>query len=1214
MKQKLLFTLLAVLLFFSSGAWAAVTYSGTALTTTTHKVESDTKTFLDLTEETTNAQIKNGASTFALGLHYVISQSWATGSGANSTTSSTAATDNGFLANYSNSSYDAYTQAYGNVQIKSNQQTVIYVTGITSLAIFGKDNNTSENKQLIIKVAEIAENGTVGTEYSTTSTASISDHVTAYSGSTLSGTAFYRITLTTGSTSACNTYQIRFTPYVNPNPTFSLTKSTIGIDETSQIRVGKKSGLDGITLNSPTSSNTVVATVSETGLITPHKAGTADITFTSNAVTGKYNAVAETQTLTVTVKEMLSVSAYLSATANTPTTTNCAFKYYGSEGSLGSVPAGTSYKEGEYYHSKMNNDANYYEITPTTGAFQAGDVITVYIYSNGTTIGYKLASNGTAIELTGQTKSLVIPVPHTLTAAEIQENGTVRIYRDGSNTYFAGVTIRGEREPSLTISAQPESAAYATGASATALSVTALPYYDGGTLTYQWYSNTTENTEGAVAIPSATSSTYMPSTESAGTTYYYCVVTEAAISCSVTTDIVSVLVSSQNTINVSIADGQTTWGTVDPAGETQALGGTSFEITATPNTGYKFVKWVIDGEAVTTNPYTFSNISASHTAVAHFAARKSISYNVTDGSKGTTLTGLETEYANDEDKFTAPVNYYISKDGNTLTSWTDGTNTYIPGTEYTLTENITLQPVFTANNPTLAAALDASSSETEISWSFDYVGGNAPAISIENRTGYYVKQATVGGKSYDFVMAIDNTTGSAIAGVYGKTVNNYDKATQSDRTYAQVNRGAKWTIPAVKGMTIVAYSANGNYLAADDKSDADESKWKYATTVGGVVATSGTGTRTATWVYNGEASTIDYVAGNDAGYVNKLVVTYPVQPLNTVNISSETITPTGVSSGTVSYTSDNGLNAVTVKGSGSKFEMETVDAVSRFKVRGGNLTIATSSETKCLKRIVFHFLEGDNQHPLSDAAFTLASDEEGSASCTTPWYTATWTDNAEIKTIKSVKFAFSENSSKSMYITSIDLTYWDTEGTKTESVVLSYGWATYITPDNVEFEDGDAFVVTEVNSSTGATTLAAVETAPANTPVLLRGEGTKTITILDSDQSDPASTLLSICDGTSVDGKYPYVLAKNGDSAGFKKWTGDISLLNNRVVMWLDSEVAAAQSFFILDSGDEMTTGVSFNVNENVNSNAPIYNLAGQKVSESYKGIVIKNGRKYFNK
>lgn len=33
--------------------------------------------------------------------------------------------------------------------------------------------------------------------------------------------------------------------------------------------------------------------------------------------------------------------------------------------------------------------------------------------------------------------------------------------------------------------------------------------------------------------------------------------------------------------------------------------------------------------------------------------------------------------------------------------------------------------------------------------------------------------------------------------------------------------------------------------------------------------------------------------------------------------------------------------------------------------------------------------------------------------------------------------------------------------------------------------------------------------------------------------------------------------------------------------------------------------------NSEVNENAPIYNLAGQRVSKDYKGVVIQNGKKF---
>jgi uncharacterized repeat protein (TIGR02543 family) len=48
--------------------------------------------------------------------------------------------------------------------------------------------------------------------------------------------------------------------------------------------------------------------------------------------------------------------------------------------------------------------------------------------------------------------------------------------------------------------------------------------------------------------------------------------------------------------------------------------------------------------------------------------------------------------------------------------------------------------------------------------------------------------------------------------------------------------------------------------------------------------------------------------------------------------------------------------------------------------------------------------------------------------------------------------------------------------------------------------------------------------------------------------------------------------------------------------------------------GDEETTGIKAIDNGTIDNNAPMYNISGQRVSESYKGIVIVNGRKVVRK
>jgi hypothetical protein len=70
-----------------------------------------------------------------------------------------------------------------------------------------------------------------------------------------------------------------------------------------------------------------------------------------------------------------------------------------------------------------------------------------------------------------------------------------------------------------------------------------------GTPTYQWYSNATNSNTGGTAIAGATAITYTPSSATAGTTYYYCLVTLTSASCpDITTNTAEVIVVADPTI------------------------------------------------------------------------------------------------------------------------------------------------------------------------------------------------------------------------------------------------------------------------------------------------------------------------------------------------------------------------------------------------------------------------------------------------------------------------------------------------------------------------------------------------------------------------------------------------------------------------------------------------------------------------------------------
>jgi hypothetical protein len=74
------------------------------------------------------------------------------------------------------------------------------------------------------------------------------------------------------------------------------------------------------------------------------------------------------------------------------------------------------------------------------------------------------------------------------------------------------------------ISVHPQGASYTENESATALSVTANSN-DSGELSYQWYSNSSDDNTTGSPIGSETNQTYTPPTTSIGTVYYYCIVT-----------------------------------------------------------------------------------------------------------------------------------------------------------------------------------------------------------------------------------------------------------------------------------------------------------------------------------------------------------------------------------------------------------------------------------------------------------------------------------------------------------------------------------------------------------------------------------------------------------------------------------------------------------------------------------------------------------------
>lgn len=106
------------------------------------------------------------------------------------------------------------------------------------------------------------------------------------------------------------------------------------------------------------------------------------------------------------------------------------------------------------------------------------------------------------------------------------------------------IKVYGTTGPLLSISTQPKSTDYVTGATVKPLTVVAT--LDGYTLSYQWYKNTTNSNTGGTVISGATTNSYTPTLPStAGTTYYYCIVTatNGTETLTATSDVAAITVS-----------------------------------------------------------------------------------------------------------------------------------------------------------------------------------------------------------------------------------------------------------------------------------------------------------------------------------------------------------------------------------------------------------------------------------------------------------------------------------------------------------------------------------------------------------------------------------------------------------------------------------------------------------------------------------------------
>lgn len=148
-------------------------------------------------------------------------------------------------------------------------------------------------------------------------------------------------------------------------------------------------------------------------------------------------------------------------------------------------------------------------------------------------------------------------------------NEVVINFTVSSNTYISKITVYYEDGTPVApeFTTQPEDKVLSLGQELS-LSVEAS---GNPAPTYQWYKNTTNSTEGGVAIEGATDKTYTATQDVTGTAYYYCVATNSQGK--VTSNVATVTVEKKelkligNDINLVLSDGAQNLGIVATHGE-----------------------------------------------------------------------------------------------------------------------------------------------------------------------------------------------------------------------------------------------------------------------------------------------------------------------------------------------------------------------------------------------------------------------------------------------------------------------------------------------------------------------------------------------------------------------------------------------------------------------------------------------------------------------
>lgn len=191
----------------------------------------------------------------------------------------------------------------------------------------------------------------------------------------------------------------------------------------------------------------------------------------------------------------------------------------------------------------------------------------------------------------------------------------------------------------------------------------------------------------------------------------------------------------------------------------------------------------------------------------------------------------------------------------------------------------------------------------------------------------------------------------------------------------------------------------------------------------------------------------------------------------------------------------------------------------------------------------------------------------------------------------------------------------EAEGVKQESLTIpSSSFATYAASYPVDYDKLGlkAYAVKLNDAKDGVEFTEIPGVVPAGVPVLLKGDANKEYALDKVDGWSQVSTDLKASDGTSAskDETTLYALSTVDGVTAFYPVKQNSAIPAKRCYLEVKGTSAKA-AFFSLGTNFGETTGISSVENKAEKADATVYNLAGQAVGKDYKGLVIKNGKKF---